>query len=89
MPRHSQFLFAAAVLFAGIGAAGLILHSFASPLALLLAALFGLSGAATLVARSARQRGMLLGFVIAAAVVGTYVFVVSGGGGAPPVTPVR
>lgn len=90
LSRQSQLLLAMAVLLAVMGVAGFFLHSFAYPLALLLAALFGVAGASSVaVAKSSRQRRLLLGFVIALALVVTYVFLVSAGGGPPSPTPVR
>lgn len=89
VPRHSLVLFGMAMVLTILGVAGLLLHSFAYPLALLLAALFGISGTASLMTRSSRQRGLLLGIAIAVAFAATYVFVVSGGGGPPPPTAPR
>lgn len=88
-PRHSLVLLGAAVVFALMGVAGLILHSFAYPLALLLAALCGVAGGVSAVARSPRRRGLLFGLTIALLVAATYAFVVSGGGGPPSPAPSR
>lgn len=88
--RHSQLFLAMAIVLAILGAAGFFLHSFAYPLALILAALFGVAGAASVAAtKSSRQRGLLFGVVVALALVATYLFVVSGGGGPPSPSPSR
>ncbi|MBA3748240.1 MAG: hypothetical protein H0W96_12230 [Solirubrobacterales bacterium] len=82
IPGLSLALLATAIVLTLVGVAGFILHSFAFSLALLLAALFGVSGAASVVAKSPRQRRLLLVLLVAVAVATTYVFLVSGGG--PP-----
>lgn len=88
-PRQSLVLFGMAIVLTILGVAGLILHSFAYPLALMLAALFGISGMASLMTRGSRQRGLLLWIAMAVAFAATYVFLVSGGGGPPAPTPSR
>jgi len=89
LPRPSQLLLTMALILTVMGVAGFFLHSFAYPLALGLAAFFGVSGAASSLARSPHQRGVVFGSVLVLALVGTYVFVVSGGGGPPSPTPSR
>jgi hypothetical protein len=90
LSRQSQLLFAIAAVLALLGVAGFFLHSFACVLALGLAAVFGVAGAASLAAaKSRRMRGLLFGFVITLAFVATYLFVVSGGGGPPAPSPSR
>ena len=88
MPQNSLVLLGMAIVLTLLGIAGFVPHSFAYPLALLLAALFGISGAASLMARSSRQRSLLVGIAMAVALAVMYVFLVSGGGPPPP-TPSR
>jgi hypothetical protein len=91
LSRQSQLLFAIAAVLALLGVAGFFLHSFAYVLALGLAAVFGVAGAASVSTRlkSRRMRGLLFGFVITLAFVATYLFLVSGGGGPPAPSPSR
>lgn len=89
IPLHSRVLLAAAVVFAVMGVAGVILGSFAYPLALLLAVLCGVVGVASAVATGPGQRGLLFGLTVALLVAITYLFVVSGGGGPPSPVPSR
>ena len=89
LPLHSLVFFGMAIILAVLGMAGFFVHSFAYPLALALAAVFGVAGAATGAASNSTQRGLLFGFVIALALVATYLFVVSGGGGPPSPTSSR
>jgi len=80
IPGLSLALLATAIVLSLVGVAGSIFHSFAFPLTLLLAALFAVSGAASMVAKSPRQRRLLLALLVAVAVAATYVVLVSGGG---------
>ena len=84
----SRVLFGMAAVLAIMGLAGFASHSFAYVLALGLAALFGAAGALNILAMgSGRARGAVFALVIVLAVIATYVFVVSGGGGPPGTKP--
>ena len=89
LARPSQLLLAMAVVLTVMGVAGFALRSFAYPLVFLLAALFGVVGAASLFARSAGQLRLLFWVVVAVAFVASYLYIVSGGGGPPPPSPTR
>lgn len=84
----SRVLLGMAAVLAGMGIAGFASHSFAYVLALGLAVLFGAAGALNILAtRNARARGAVFALVIVLAVIATYVFVVSRGGGPPGTKP--
>lgn len=78
-----------AIALAVMGVAGALLRSFAYPLALLLAALFGAAAAASHFAQSPGQRRLLFWIATALAGVAMYLYLVSGGGGPPSPTPSR
>jgi hypothetical protein len=81
---RSRVLLGMAAILAVMGLAGLFSPSFAYDLMLVLAALFGASAGLSIFAtKDSRARWLLFGFVIVLAVIATYVYVVSRGGGPP------